>query len=210
VAKLSGKVARNRLLVAGVLIGGSVAGAEFIALSPWGHPSFLIWKGLVILVAVGAFLATIVEMFKLVVALVRRCERNDQLNVFVGRLAFFLLLVGGVYTVRSIRDFQFEMLSTRSEPLIAAVNNYTSKHGAPPLDLDALEPEYISEVPTTRISAYPDYSYFTPGRYGNPWTIEVYTYGMDPDVFSYLPKQNYEEIDHGKWKRIGAWAYIVD
>ncbi len=211
-SELTGKAARNRILVAGLLAGASVPGAEFIALSPWGHYAFFLWWWVAILATILGVVTASFVMMKLVFAIVRGWECTYWLNIFVASVVFVSLLVGGLRASHPMREFQFKSLATRSEPLISAVKTYTLALGSPPPNLSALVPKYLSEVPKTGIGVYPEYIYRTPGDADNPWSISVHIISgiLDFDRFLYLPNGNYEESGFGYRKQIGDWAYIYD
>ena len=208
----SGKSARNRILFAGFLAGTSVAGAEYLALSPWGSYSFFLWTAVAVLAVLVALVAVLVVLLKFALAVYRKRERTYWLNVLVASVAFVFLLAGGIKAGGAARELQFMALANRSEALISAIEAYTFEVGSPPPDLSALVPEYLAEVPTTGMGAYPEYAYHTPGAANNPWSIVVHTpYGIVYfDQFWYLPNGNYEDNDIGFPKRIGHWAYIYE
>ncbi len=69
-SNLSGNAVRNWFLVGGVLGGGSVAGAEFMALSPWGGRIFFLWNTVTSVATLAALALAIVAFVNLIVAIV--------------------------------------------------------------------------------------------------------------------------------------------
>jgi len=133
----------------------------------------------------------------------------SAVSLFIG------MLLGGSLSDR-IRTHALAQLAERSKPLVTAIKNYDRKYGHPPGSLDALIPEFMSQIPTTGMGISPNYQYssFTNGYcYGkNTWTLEVYSPGdvLSFDTFIYLPLEDYSVLapDH-KWdvQTIENWAY---
>lgn len=114
-------------------------------------------------------------------------------------------------------SYAFVALADRSKPLVVAIEKFESEKGHPPQSLRALVPEYIPEVPWTRIGSSPTYDYRTPpsGDFltGNWYLgINVSDSGlMDWDTFFYDPKRLYDESNsYDSFKRFGDWAYRHD
>lgn len=140
------------------------------------------------------------------------------------RKLFFLLLsivyipccVYGIYLGRGVRMSGMEAFAERSQPLITAIQEYELDHGAPPVALTALVPDYLPAVPNTGMSAYPEYEYFSGDKArewyaGNPWAISVSTPSgwLNWDMMLYFPKQNYPKHGYGGGlERVGDWAYV--
>lgn len=60
---------------------------------------------------------------------------------------------------RNVRKFVFTNLAHRSASLAEAIKAYEKENNHPPKNLEALVPIYISEIPLTQISAYPNYEF---------------------------------------------------
>lgn len=208
----TGSIARNRILIAAALAGGSVIGSEFVALSPWGGFGFILWKMVVLFLALAFTVAAVVTFMCLLAGIALRWRRIFWLNLLVACVGSIFLLLAGVYISGMVREPQFIALSERSKLLVSAIEDYTNANGSPPSDLHALVPEYLAEIPKTDMGAYPEYRYMSPGPAGNPWAVRVNTPNgiLDFDAFLYLPNGNYDENGFGVPKRMGDWAYIYE
>lgn len=163
-----------------------------------------------------AFLATLVM---LPIMLVRLCWKETRsrallwLLVLVVYVPCFLL---GVNLEHRVWTARWEAFSRRTQPLIAAINDYERQHGVPPESLTALVPDYLPAVPDTGMGACSEFQYFT-GKdarqqyAGNPWALQVLppVFGVGFDVVLYFPKQNYPKQGYGGWlEAVGVWAYV--
>lgn len=208
----SAATARNRILIFAALTGGSVIVAEFLALTPWGGYGFILWKMVVVLLALAVTIAAVVTVMCLLIGIVLRRRRVYWLNLFVACTGSVLLFLAGIAASGMVREPRFFSLSERSKPLISAIEDYTNTTGSPPVNLRALVPEYFKEIPKTGMGAYPKYKYMKPGPAGNPWAVRIDTPTgiLDFDAFLYLPNGNYDENGFGVPKRVGDWAYIYE
>jgi hypothetical protein len=108
----------------------------------------------------------------------------------------------------SIRHLGFARLARLSAPLVAAIHDWRSETGAPPVSLDQLSVELKRGLP--------DYTYVVGPEaerlyHGNPWVLALDTATglINWDQFLYYPLQNYPEHGHGGWlERIEDWAYV--
>lgn len=163
------------------------------------------------LAALAAFLAIPILPF---VAL-RKRRRHAAVSWWFAALCFFTLLIISLFISEKIRTHAFERLAERSESLINSIRAFEIDNDRPPFSLDELIPEYLIEVPSTGIMAYPEYQYHrsekTSALDGNPWILRISTPsgGINFDSFVYYPNQNYPETGYGGWlERIGDWAYV--
>jgi hypothetical protein len=139
--------------------------------------------------------------------------------------AFFYLLicvvtvpsvVWGIEQGDRVRIQGMAAFADRSRPLVDAIRQFERERGAPPNDLQQLVPGFLPEVPSTGMTAYPDYEYHVgpiaaQDYHGNPWALSVFTpSGMiNFDQMLYFPKQNYPDTGYGGWlERVGDWAYV--
>ncbi len=105
--------------------------------------------------------------------------------------------------------------SQRTQPLIAAIEKYRADNGQPPDELTDLVPQYIAVIPSTGMTAYPNWRYLGPtnrprgGDY-HSYELGVPTpFGLNFDVFYYWPEENYPaSSSNGRIERIGKWAYL--
>lgn len=112
-----------------------------------------------------------------------------------------------------LRNEAFGLLAARSADLVHAIAAYNRATGAPPPALAALVPQYLSEIPGTGMSAYPDYEYGTGAGMcpnGNAWNVNVLVGDLlNFDTFFYCPNQDYPPDVGGNWVEvIGDWAYL--
>ncbi len=105
-------------------------------------------------------------------------------------------------------------MTVRFQPLTGAIEAFRKDRGAYPARLDELVPEYIKEIPNTRMIGYSEYVYSLPSedpeckKYSImiPCSIGLL---MNSDSFIYWPEETYPEyIYGGKVERIGKWAYV--
>lgn len=148
-----------------------------------------------------------------------RSRRAAALPLVVFSLCFDAFFVGAIRTSGWIRSAAFRELAERSAPLVEAIHRFEADTGAPPRELADLVPKYLSAVPGTGMTGYPEYTYESeddPEYYRdywleNPWVLRVNTsLGMlNWDMFLYLPRQNYPERGFGgRLERVGDWAYV--
>jgi hypothetical protein len=111
--------------------------------------------------------------------------------------------------IEAFRDFP-----EHSRPLVKAITSYETDRGRPPATLNDLVPQYIAAVPSTGMSAYPEYRYRTGAEAewyaGNPWVLSVSTYRAfgNWDEFLYFPRQNYDDYRFSNaLEPVGDWVY---
>ncbi len=95
----------------------------------------------------------------------------------------------------------------RSRPLIVAITKYEQDRGAPPPDLKALVPRYLSRIPAPGLNSAAAYGYEAgnsiPGGRDNSWMLWV---DVDADSrLIYLPRQNYQPDKPYQFQRVGDW-----
>ncbi|MBI3735661.1 hypothetical protein HY256_04005 [Candidatus Sumerlaeota bacterium] len=107
----------------------------------------------------------------------------------------------------------FARAADNMRPLIAAIEEFKTKNGSLPPNLEALVPGYIKEIPSTGLSLYPKVEYWTKltgGLGGNEWGLIIRA-SHNPfnfDTFNYLPLHNYPDWYGGMTERVGDWAYV--
>ena len=119
-------------------------------------------------------------------------------------------------TGRKIRMAGMESCGRRAQPLITAIGQYEIDHDLPPAYLDDLVPDYLPNVPSTGMMAYPEFDYHSgvdaEEEYaGNSWALSIFTpnVGINFDRMLYFPNQNYPDEGYGGWlEMIGDWAYV--
>lgn len=186
--------------------------AAWALLSPYGSVFFLC----VTMMYLFYFLAALVM---LPILLVRLCWIKSRSRALLWLLVIAVYipcyLLGSVWEQR-VWTARWEAFSLRSQPLIAAINDYERQHGFPPESLTALVPDYLPAVPDTGMRACSEFQYFTGEvarqQYsGNPWALQVLppVFGVGFDLVLYFPNQNYPKNGYGGWlERVGDWAYV--
>ncbi len=130
-----------------------------------------------------------------------------------GKLWILLTIIYGILTFLSLgisntlRTKGLSRLATRSIPLVQAIKAFETQKGRPPKMLQELIPDFLSSIPKTGMPTYPTYEYLTASNNElseylgeqNAWMLYIMTpYGpFYPDVFLYLPSQNYPEQGSG-------------
>jgi hypothetical protein len=189
--------------------------AHWSAVSPNGSEGAL-W-GLAFLLTPSLIAAGLLIPVALVLIVFERTRRSGLL---FGAFCACYVITGivGRHIGRRIRMAPFRSLAERSDTLVAAITAFDRDHDAPPSSLADLVPDYLPKVPSTRLSAYPEYEYVA-GKAarnaydGNPWALLVDTDGGGPGWFIlvYLPAQNYSDVApyDSSVEHIGQWAYIM-
>lgn len=184
---------------------------EFLAVSPIGTDAFLFFQFFIFIPAIGCLFALVIAPFFLLI----RSKQRSAAKILLGSLVFVVSSFVGLKVGHFIRMNAFHRLAVRSVPLIDAIEGYTDKYGGPPNSLEELVPEFLTEVPTTGIKAYPRFLYFSgeeAAKYeSNRWALTVFTPsgGFNFDQFIYFPNQNYPETGYGGWlQKIHDWAYV--
>lgn len=184
---------------------------ESLAVAPLGHWMLLFLMAPYIYGGLAAILA--IPILPLVA--LRRSRRSMALAWLIAAVVYLPLLFLGSYLGGRIRMQAFDRLAERSEPLVAAIQQYASDEGRPPGNLNDLVPKHLPAVPRTEMMGYPDYVYLTGAdaqRYdNNPWALIVRTPSgfINFDEFLYFPLQNYPAHGHGGvLERVRDWAYV--
>ncbi|WP_339688503.1 hypothetical protein [Gimesia maris] len=184
----------------------------WLLLAPYG-------SGLILCVAMMYLFSFLAALVMLPIMLVRLCWKQTRARALLWLLVIVVyvpcFLLGNAWE-RRVWTARWEAFSHRSQPLIAAINDYERQHGAPPESLTVLVPDYLPAVPDTGIRACSEFQYFTGEdarqQYaGNPWALQVLppVFGVGFDLVLYFPKQAYPEKGYGGWlERVGEWAYV--
>lgn len=112
-----------------------------------------------------------------------------------------------------VRTACFRALGERSMPLVNAIVNFSQVKHRPPKELTELVPNFIPQIPTTGMGAYPEYQYevFDDKGSASLWELRVpCSVGMlNWDVFFYWPREKYPSHIYGGWvEAMGKWAYV--
>jgi len=172
---------------------------EYLAVAPLGAQFFL-WFSLIFVIG---FLPAAFAIIALPFAAIFSKHRKASLVWWLAAAVYLPLSAGGFILGKDIRMAAFHNLSVKSVPLVNAIHNYSDDKGHPPTSLDDLVPDYLDEIPKTRMMAYSKYRYLvgeSANRYeDNPWVLEVFTPsgGINFDKFMYFPLQNYPQHGHG-------------
>ena len=144
-----------------------------------------------------------------------RSSRRLAARLFGGSVVLGVTAFSGLGLANHVRTRAFDQLARRSAPLVEAIRLYERRHGEMPVDLSALVPEFVREVPKTGMAAYPNYEYYRGAEAaifdGNPWVLLVRCPRgvLNWDQFMYFALQNYPRNGYGgSLERIGDWAYV--
>lgn len=187
--------------------------AHWAAMGPQGTDYFL-WVEIYfyVLLLLVALIAIPICLGKILVSR----DRRHAVFILLLSLLFVPCCILGFRLGQRVRMQGIKDFATRSHFLIAAIQEYERDHQSPPSSLGDLVPNYLDAVPTTGMSAYPEYRYHTGEEAkqeydDNPWALSVFTPsgGINFDMMLYFPKQNYPIHGFGgSLERIGEWAYV--
>jgi hypothetical protein len=131
-------------------------------------------------------------------------------------LLFVLFLVAGflpgVMAGRYVQFGALDLFSDRSVGLVEAITAYEHATGAPPAELAALVPEYLSSVPGTGMAIQSEYRYEPkagPCPVRNTWHLAVHlSEFLSVYRMLYCPNQDYGWVDASRERRMfGRWMY---
>jgi len=137
------------------------------------------------------------------------------LLVVLGLAAFAVTLKVRRGFVEEERAPELQATMRRAAPLLAAIGEYTQRHGHPPPDLTRIVPEYIPCLPEPGPLAKGGWRYDVGKRpIAGGWSLYVMVSRRysDPtgfgDVFAYHPSGRYEPAAYGGGlERVGTWGY---
>jgi hypothetical protein len=165
-------------------------------------------------------IALVIGLFTVLISLLLCLSKKTRalgVHALAYALAVTISVHMGVAFDRTIRLHEFEQLGERSAPLIAALEAFVDDKGVPPPSLVALVPEYLEQVPSTGMAAYPDYALLVDNDHtGNAWALRVGATASPFDLhwfekFVYLPNGAYDRYEaHGVYKPLGEWAYFYE
>lgn len=168
------------------------------------------WLGMAPLLAgMAAFLAVVASPCLVLLLPFRRARRAGVVLLALAVLTFANAVAAVVFG-NATRMAGMGAFTRRSAPLVEAIKAYDRDHGEPPPHLDALLPDYLPEVPSTGMRAYPEYRYSVwPGK-SPAWTLAVSTgWGLSFDEMLYFPDHDYPARGYGGvLERVGDWAYV--
>ncbi len=184
---------------------------QYLAVAQHGSDIFLWLQLPLVLALLAALPVLLIAPFLLFVHRLRLWAAYS----IVAATVLTVATVAGLRLGGTVRMAAFHRLAERSAPIVQAIRAHESRHGASPADLAALVPEFLPNIPSTGMAAYPRYEYYAgeeAARYnGNPWALVVFTPsgGINFDQFMYFPLQNYPDSGYGGWvERIADWAYV--
>ncbi len=116
--------------------------------------------------------------------------------------------LGGIWARSLFPKDQFAACAERAKPLIAALDQFVADFGKAPEQLRDLVPSYLSRVPSTGLSKWPNWNYGPVS--GEPYELLVSCGSMFGfDKFVYWPSGQYPaSLYGGSTERIGAWVYV--
>ena len=134
--------------------------------------------------------------------------------VLTSLFVLFLLagFLPGIVAGRYVLFGALDLFSERSVGLVEAISAYQHATGAPPADLAALIPDYLSSVPGTGMAVQAEYRYEPkagPCPVRNTWHLVVYLREFLSVVpVLYCPYQDYRWVDASRKRRMfGGWMY---
>ena len=121
--------------------------------------------------------------------------------------------VPALYVGAGVRSWAFELFASRSQTVVAAIEQYVRANGGPPESLSDLVPNYLAAIPKTGMAVYPEYGYKArPGECSikSKWHLWVYVREfIDQNQLLYCPGQDYEPTPKHVRSRtvVGAWVH---
>ena len=194
-----------------VIVHGSTILIHWYVVSPIGFGGVVLLQLAIFLLMPLALVILAVPMSVLLLPF--REFRRDALNSLCCASIYVLIGIQLALLTSPVRIHGFRRLALRSRPLVAAIQEFVTHDGRPPVTLEELVPRCLAKVPNTGMPAYPTYQYSTDMKRwgGNPWVIyvECPSGGINFDMFVYFPKQNYPATGYGgSLERVGDWAYV--
>jgi hypothetical protein len=168
-----------------------------------------------ILVDVALFalagLALLLTLFLLASALVPRLRR-DALRALVLPVLFVAGTIAGAQACKPIRTHGWEQLAERGDRIVAAIQAFEARNGAPPATLAELAPGFIAELPGTGLGSRPAFRYEV--SYGKPGDASFRLWTGLPGIshvtdFEYLPASDVEAW-HTVITRVGDWVVVAN
>ena len=203
---------RNQLVIFAVSSLGYFPFSEWISTTRIGTMFFLWGQMIYLFPLMAAILGTPVLIICLLF------QRTRRQSFFYLLISVFLIpcCIFGIILGQKTRTAGMESFAQRSQILIAAIGKYERDNSGPPQSLNDLVPDYIPDVPSTGMMAYPEYGYHTGDeakeRYAdNAWALSVFTPsgGINFDMMLYFPNQNYPQHGYGGWlESVGDWVYV--
>ena len=130
----------------------------------------------------------------------------------LGALTAALLLIGnGIGTGWAVDRWAILEMTSRARPLISAIKQYATDHGAPPPSLNALVPKYLPNgIPETGLGPGNPFDYTPWGPPEPGWQLEVISPWPRflPDKLRYSPDTNVTAVVASEY--IDGWAYIPE
>ena len=141
---------------------------------------------------------------------VRNALTETDFKILISTVTFLLFLLPICSSTNLYHHHMLEKCVCRIDPLIKAIEKYSSENGFAPKNLDNLVPRYLSKVPSTGVSAAPDIYYSKDqARDRNPWMIFIVVHGfLTPGELVYLPQSNLSRNNSDEhYSIIGKWQY---
>ena len=184
----------------------------FIACALWGayscaHGGF----GLLVMSILPLFVIVPIVMVPVALLFMPwRASRIAAQQMLLLGLVWLCAGVVGVAAEKPIRRLVFEGVAEDAEALVNALHRYQRERGQPVAELELLVPDYLSHVPDTGLTGFPNFGY-SPDPATNTWrlAIQVSSGIMNWDVFMYESTEVYPERTRVGWvEPMGRWAYV--
>jgi hypothetical protein len=188
------------------------------------------WRVLVIVpVVVGAFYLEEIGLALMLLGALVGCpifavnvlvQRKREVVVRLGTVILLALASWASLNVFfHLRRYGAQRTAERAEVVIEALERYRFNEGEYPESLGQLVPAYLTEIPSTGMSLYPQFEYVPPlresakeesARLFQTYELSVHLFELlQYDRFVYWPEGGYPELMYsGGVERIGAWAYL--
>jgi hypothetical protein len=151
-------------------------------------------------------------------ALLAATIRYRQVEWAAALLGVCLLMWGTFAPAKQlVRMSRYRGLATvaaSGRPIVNALAHYRSDHGEFPESLEALVPNYLSNVPGTGLATYPSFNYYRSENGQSPrdyeLTVSIPVAPLDFSTFQYQPRQDYPAGPHSGVEVVGEWAIFID
>ena len=130
--------------------------------------------------------------------------------IWIACVFTLLFAIVGTRLSNVIRMDEFKKLAIRTKPLISAIKEFEKEEGRAPKELEELVPNYIHEIPSTGITAYPQFRYEKFKNDSEPWRLwlDCGVGYSNWDEFYYNPSETYEARPSGWVEPVDTWAYF--
>lgn len=157
-------IIRKPVLLASMSISLLVIALDWLPLTDWlPHAiasSLIFWNIIPLLISLLYFLILLVFLiFTLISFAIKKFKDIQKVKTAITLVLALTTMLSVVVSKRTSRKWAFSNLEKRSERLVESIKRYEKDLNRAPSSLNDLVPNYIPEVPSTKMSAYPSYEY---------------------------------------------------